>query len=277
VDPRDKTAIVTGGASGIGRALVRALLAAQASTVVVVDRNAQMLQESLSRLETQLQAKVIVQQCDVGDQRLWRETLLALLRELGHIDIMCSNAGVARGGGLDASEQDWEESWRVNVLAHVTAASTLLPSMLEQGSGYFLSTASAAGLLTNLGAAPYSVTKHAVVGFAEWLAITYRSRGIRVSCLCPQGVRTPMLFPAGDIQDDSSQLALRSVTTFGDVREPDEVAELSIIAMREERFLVLPHLEVHDYIIRKSQDPERWIASMARYAEQLSQDLPGSA
>jgi NAD(P)-dependent dehydrogenase (short-subunit alcohol dehydrogenase family) len=271
VDPQDKVAIVTGGASGIGRALVLALLEAGAATVVVVDVDQRSLSESSKALEADFGGRVVHQLCDVGDQPRWSRTLLTLQAEVGDIDIMCSNAGVARGQGVDSSAEDWSTSWSVNVLAHVTAAETLLPRMLERGSGYFLATASAAGLLTNVGAAPYSVTKHAAVGFAEWLAITYRSRGIGVSCLCPQGVRTPMLFPPGQEVDSASQLAQRSVTSAGEIREPEEVAEVAIAAMREERFLVLPHPEVQDYVLRKAQDRERWIASMARLSDRLQE------
>jgi NAD(P)-dependent dehydrogenase (short-subunit alcohol dehydrogenase family) len=175
----------------------------------------------------------------------------------GRIDLFCSNAGIGGGGDVDAPDELWQRIWDVNVMAHVYAARAVLPAMVDRGDGYLLHTASAAGLLTNLGNAPYSVTKHAVVALAEWLAITYGDRGIKVSCLCPQGVRTNMLL--GGLDD----LAGAAVAAQG-VIEPEEVADAVVATIAEERFLVLPHPEVLDYFQRKASDYDRWLAGMRR-------------
>lgn len=196
-------------------------------------------------------------------------------RAHGPIDLFCSNAGVAVGGGPEAPDADWERAWRVNLMAHVWAARALLPRMLARGGGYLLNTASAAGLLTNLGAAPYSVTKHAAVALAEWLSITYHDAGIKVSCLCPQGVRTPMLLAALGIDPESSAPPAASatggsaVTAAGGVMEPEEVAEAVVEGLREERFLILPHPEVAGYFRRRADDHQRWLQGMRRQQAQL--------
>ena len=185
-----------------------------------------------------------------------------MLDEFGAIDLFCSNAGIGGGsGGIDTSDADWEHTWRVNVMAHVYAARAVLPGMLERGSGYLLQTASAAGLLTQIGSAPYAVTKHAAVAFAEWLAVTYGDRGIRVSCLCPQGVRTPML--------DSASARVRGLLDESAI-EPDAVADAVIAGLADERFLILPHPEVAEYVRRKAADHDRWLRGMRRLQERAT-------
>ena len=169
--------------------------------------------------------------------------------------MLCSNAGIALGGGVDASNADWQRIWEVNLMAHVYGARAVLPQMVERGEGYLLQTASAAGLLSHPDSALYAVTKHAAVSLAEWLSMNYGDKGIRVSCLCPQGVRTPMLMgPEG---------GRKSFLLEGSV-SPEQVADDVIAAMREERFLVLPHPEVHDFMQRKAADVDRWLGGMRR-------------
>jgi NAD(P)-dependent dehydrogenase (short-subunit alcohol dehydrogenase family) len=186
----------------------------------------------------------------------------------GPIDLFFANAGVGSGSGLDAADEVWSLSWDVNVKAHVLAARRLVPGWLERGEGYFVSTASAAGLLSQIGDAPYSVTKHAAVGFAEWLSLTYGDRGLRVSCLCPMGVNTAML-NAGLEMEDSHGLGARVVAAAGRVLEPEDVADEVLKAIEEERFLILPHPEVGEFLRRKGDKPERWLAGMRRLQAQV--------
>jgi NAD(P)-dependent dehydrogenase (short-subunit alcohol dehydrogenase family) len=176
-------------------------------------------------------------------------------QRFGRVDVLCSNAGIALPGGVDAPNADWQRIWEVNLMAHVYGARAVLPQMLERGEGYLLQTASAAGLLSHPDSALYAVTKHAAVSLAEWLSINYGERGIRVSCLCPQGVRTPMLL--GKDGDRKSFLNDGSVSA-------EQVADDVIAAMRDERFLVLPHPEVHDFMQRKAADVDRWLGGMRR-------------
>jgi NAD(P)-dependent dehydrogenase (short-subunit alcohol dehydrogenase family) len=189
-----------------------------------------------------------------------------VLSRFGRVDLFCSNAGVTSGGGVDAPDGDWDRAWRVNVLAHLYGARAVLPSMLERGSGYLLQTCSAAGLLVAVGDAPYTVTKHAAVGFAEWLAITYGDRGIRVSALCPQGVDTPML-SSGLAQ---AHLGARVTAASGRVLSPEEVAAAVVDGLAEERFLILPHREVAKYAAHKVTDPDGWLAAMRRMVTGLA-------
>jgi NAD(P)-dependent dehydrogenase (short-subunit alcohol dehydrogenase family) len=186
----------------------------------------------------------------------------------GPIDLFCSNAGIGTSGGVEIDNETWQRSWDVNVMAHVYAARAVLPQMLDRGEGYLLATASAAGLLTNLGAAPYSVTKHAAVALAEWLAITHGEAGIKVSCLCPQGVRTPMLLEGLDLT------AGAVVAAGGELLEPDEVADAVVKGLADERFLILPHPEVLTYFQHKATDYDRWLAGMRRLQARVVASLP---
>jgi NAD(P)-dependent dehydrogenase (short-subunit alcohol dehydrogenase family) len=185
--------------------------------------------------------------------------------ECGPIDLFCANAGIAVGGGPEATDEEWTRAWQVNLMAHVYAARALLPGWLARGEGYFLSTASAAGLLTNLGAAPYTITKHGAVALAEWLSITYGNAGIRVSCLCPQGVRTNMLL--GGSEDLGAAVVLAS----GVVIEPEDVADTVVAGLRDERFLILTHGEVADYEMRRATDRERWLRGMRKLQGRLQE------
>lgn len=251
---KDKVVVVTGGASGIGRALARRFAAEGARGVVVADLDAGQagaVAEEIGGLAVGTDVSV---EADV--QRLVQQAE----DTYGPVDLFCSNAGIAIGGGVEATDEEWDRIWRVNLLAHVFAARAVLPSMLARGEGYLLNTASAAGLLTNLGAAPYAVTKHAAVALAEWLAITHGDAGIKVSCLCPQGVRTPMLLGGLDAGDTGGAAVLAS----GGMIEPEDVAEAVVQGLAEERFLILPHPEVAGYMQKKAGDPDRWISGMRK-------------
>ena len=206
--------------------------------------------------------------CDVRDEQQVKDLVAAATPAFGPIDLFCSNAGIGSLGGLDADDDVWQRSLETNLLSHVYAVRAVLPSMLDRGEGYLLHTASAAGLLTQLGDLPYSVTKHAVVGLAEWLSITYGDAGIRVSCLCPQGVNTAML---GRVPGGS---AGGGVLAAEGLLEPEEVAEAVVEALAEERFLVLPHPEVLEYFRRKADDYDRWLRGMRRLRARYEQSDP---
>jgi NAD(P)-dependent dehydrogenase (short-subunit alcohol dehydrogenase family) len=253
--------VVTGAASGIGRALARRFAAEGARAVVAADLDLDGVSATAGETGGLGIATDVSREADIV-------ALVAQATEAnGPIDLFCSNAGIAVGGGPEASDEDWDRIWQINVMAHVYAARAVLPDMLARGEGYLLNTASAAGLLTNLGALPYSVTKHAAVALAEWMSITYGDRGIRVSCLCPQGVRTSMLM-AG--LDDTSGAA---VLASGEMLEPEDVAEAVVAGIRAERFLILPHPEVATYLAHKGADPERWLAGMRRLQARVDQSI----
>ncbi|HEY5855035.1 MAG TPA: SDR family oxidoreductase [Aldersonia sp.] len=254
-------AVVTGAASGIGAALAQRLVGAGAR-VVVVDLDA----DGAHRVADGIGAVAVGG--DVSDASVIAAAVERAESEYGPVDLYFANAGVPGGAGLDAPDERWALAWDVNVMAHVRAAQLLVPKWLERGGGYFVATASAAGLLTQIGSAPYAVTKHAAVGFAEWLSVTYGDRGIRVSCLCPMGVDTPLL-KAGF--DDGEQLAARAVTTSGAVLTPDDVAGQVLAALTEERFLILPHPEVLTFYRNKGSDYDRWITGMRRYQASLQE------
>jgi NAD(P)-dependent dehydrogenase (short-subunit alcohol dehydrogenase family) len=250
----DSVTVVTGGASGIGRALVERFAREGARAVVVVDRDARAHEVAAAVGGLGLVA-------DVGNEPEVVGVVQSALERYGRIDVFCSNAGIGGGGGsLETSDADWDRIWHVNVMAHVYAARAVLPSMLANGRGYLLQTASAAGLLTQVGSAPYSVTKHAAVALAEWIAITYGDRGITVSCLCPQGVRTPML--------EAAPGAIREL--LGDSAISTEmVADAVVAGLADERFLILPHPDVAEYVRRKASDYDRWLRGMRRLQRDL--------
>ena len=258
MDPRDKNIVVTGAGGGIGRALVRRFAQDGPRTIVLADVDGVAAQSVVDELEPGFDTVVV--EADLGTEAGNAE-VVAAAEEYGPIDLLCLNAGIAIGGGVEAPDEDWYRIFDVNVMAHVWAVRAALPGMLAEGSGYILTTASAAGLLTNLGAAPYAVTKHAAVALAEWLAITHGDQGIKVSCLCPQGVRTKMLFP--DDEDQAQSTGASSVQMQG-VIEPEELAEVVAQGLADERFLILPHPEVLDYWRRKTDDYDRWIGGMRK-------------
>jgi NAD(P)-dependent dehydrogenase (short-subunit alcohol dehydrogenase family) len=258
----DKVALVTGGAHGIGRALCERFLAEGARGVAVVDRDA----KASTELAQALGDRAIGLAADVARESDVMSAVKVTEERFGPIDLMVSNAGIGTMAGIDAPNEAWQGIWDVNVMAHVYAARAVIPSMAARGEGYVLSTASAAGLLTQIGDAPYSVTKHAAVAFAEWLAITYGDDGVKVSCLCPQGVNTDMVRTA------ASSTAGGVVMAQGLI-EPEVVAEAVIAGLADERFLILPHPEVHEYLQRKATDPDRWIAGMRKLQRRVRDAL----
>ncbi|RTL68129.1 MAG: SDR family oxidoreductase [Pseudonocardiaceae bacterium] len=266
---RDKVAVVTGGGGGIGAALAAALAGAGAR-VVVSDIDGAAAERVAADADAAAGIHVAVgAAADAADADAIAGLIALAEREFGSVDIYCANAGIGPKGGLDAAESEWDRSFDVNVRAHVRAAKLLVPGWVERGEGYFVATASAAGLLTQIGSAAYAVTKHAVVGFAEWLSITYGDAGVRVSCLCPMGVDTDMLRAATGSDDPMGAAAGRSVTEAGTVLQPAEVAEVVLAAIDDERFLVLPHPEVLEMYRRKGSDYDRWLRGMRRYQASL--------
>ena len=257
----DRVAVVTGGAGGIGAALGRRFVAEGAAAVVLADLNAPAAAAVAEEIGPVAHAVGV----DVTDERQVRTLVEETERQYGRIDLFCANAGVSTGGGVAAPDADWDRAWRVNVLAHVYAARAVLPAMLRRGQGYLLMTCSAAGVLTAVGDAPYTATKHAAVGFAEWLAITYRDSGIRVSALCPQGVDTPML--ADGLA--AGHLGARVIAASGAVLTPDQVADAAVAGLAEERFLILPHPEVAGYARRRAEDPDGWQAGVRKLVRKL--------
>jgi NAD(P)-dependent dehydrogenase (short-subunit alcohol dehydrogenase family) len=257
---RDRVVLVTGGANGIGRALCERFAAEGVRGLAVVDLEeapARAVADPLGDIAMGLAADV-AREADVV------AAVEATESRFGPIDLLVSNAGIGVFGGVEAANDDWQRIWDVNVMAHVYAARAVLPGMLARGEGYLLHTASAAGLLTNLGTAPYSVTKHAAVGLAEWLAITHGDAGIKVSCLCPQGVRTNMVAAAaaGGTAGD--------VVVAQGLLEPEDVADAVVEGLRAERFLILPHPEVLEYFQRKAADYDRWLGGMRKLQARLT-------
>jgi NAD(P)-dependent dehydrogenase (short-subunit alcohol dehydrogenase family) len=271
---RDRICVVTGGANGIGQALCRRFAAEGARAVIVVDKDADgalATAEALGSRGTALTADVTVE----ADVEAVVERTEA---EIGPIDLFASNAGILGFGGIEAPDTVWESVWSVNVLAHLFAARAMIPLMLERGGGYLLSTASAAGLLSQPGDAPYSVTKHAAVALAEWLAITYGDQGIKVSCVCPMAVDTSMLRgvpgsaaerASGPVGSDASRPEAQAAAVAG-ILSPERVANSVVAGIRDERFLILPHPAVATYEQRRAADRDRWLAGMRRLSKALA-------
>jgi NAD(P)-dependent dehydrogenase (short-subunit alcohol dehydrogenase family) len=250
------TAVVTGGASGIGRALAEALVAAGARGAVVADRDA----ARAEAVAAALGPTALAVACDVTREA---DTVAAVARAeaaFGAVDLFCANAGILAGTDPATPDDVWDRVMDVNLRAHVHAARRLLPGWLECGRGHFLSVASAAGLLAQVGSAPYTVSKHAAVAFAEWLSLTYGDRGIGVTCVCPQAVDTPML----ELDDALVGAGAAATLTSGAIVPAAAVAAAALQGVREGRFLVLPHREVAEYWRRKADDPERWLRGMRR-------------
>ena len=245
----DTVIVVTGGANGIGAALCRRFAAEGAKAIVVADIDG----EAAQRLAAEVGGVGV--RVDVTREAELQHVVGEVVGRYGGIDLFCSNAGVAVDGGEETSDADWQHCWNVNVMAHVLAARAVLPGMLERGAGYLLQTVSAAGLLTHIHSASYAVTKHASLAFAEWLAIAYGERGIGVSVLCPQGVRTDML-----------RRAASGGRTFllDSALEPEQVADVVVKGLADERFLILPHPEVAEYFRRKAGDYDRWLRGMRK-------------
>jgi len=259
VELRDRVAIVTGGASGIGKAMAERFAAEGAKGVVVADLQA----DAATAVAATLGDVGLGIACDVTDDAAVGSLIAQTEERFGPVDVFCANAGIGVGGLVDTPDDVWDRVLNVNTRAHIVAARRLVPKWVDRGEGYFVATASAAGLVTQIGDASYAVSKHAAVAFAEWLSVTYGDRGLRVSCLCPMGVDTPLLRGGLDVASDEG-LGARVVAAAGRVLEPSEVAEAVVEAMREERFLILPHPEVLEFIRRKTSDYDRWIAGMRR-------------
>jgi NAD(P)-dependent dehydrogenase (short-subunit alcohol dehydrogenase family) len=270
VELSGKVTVVTGAASGIGRAMAERF-AREGASVVAADVNVSGAED----VAKEIGPRALAAACDVTDESQIEAAITTTQEKFGPVDLFCANAGVAIGTDLETPEEVWDQAYDINVRAHIRAARLLVPGWLERGEGYFLATASAAGLVTQIGSAPYAVTKHAAVAFAEWLAVTYGGRGLRVSCLCPMGVNTNML-QAGAAADQREGLGTRVVTAAGEVLEPWEVADVVVEGLRTERFLILPHPEVLEFFRRKASDYDRWIAGMQRLQATISGagDLP---
>jgi len=250
MNTQDKVIVVTGAASGIGKALCERFAAEGAKAIVVSDIDEAGIQAVCASISAQTKTLGVV--TDVSNEADVQALVAKTIDAFGPIDLFCSNAGIFTAGGEEVSNDAWQRIWDINVMSHIYASRAVLPSMLERGEGYLLNTASAAGLLNQVGSAPYGVTKHAAVGFAEWLSITYGDRGIKVSVLCPQAVRTKMTAGGTGAAGVDGML------------EPEQLAQTVVDTLAAERFLVLPHPEVLTYMQRKAADYDRWLGGMRR-------------
>ena len=249
MDATGRVIVVTGGARGIGRALANRFARARAEAVIVADLDL----DGASAVANEIGGTAV--HCDVAHEADVKQLIDRVEAEHGRIDIFCSNAGIAVGGGPEATNDQWQHIWDVNLMSHVFVARHALPGMLKRREGYILGTVSAAGLLNHVFAAPYGVTKAAALSFFEWLSIAYGPQGIRVSCLCPQGVKTDMLAA-------ERRLGLDFLTA--NALEPEAVAEVVLQGIHDERFLILPHPEVAEYFQRKAGDYDRWLKGMRK-------------
>ncbi|WP_037306828.1 SDR family oxidoreductase [Ruegeria halocynthiae] len=249
-----KTVVVTGAAQGIGEGLAERF-SSEGATVVCSD---------IDLTGAQQVARAIgghALECDVSHEDNVKALIETVEDTIAPIDLFCANAGILTFGGFEVPDADWDRIWKINVMSHVWTARHLVPRMLERGGGYIMTTASAAGLLNQPGAAPYGVTKHAAIGFAEWLSLTYGQKGLRVSVLCPQAVRSEMTRGFED-----------SVASIDGMLEPEDVAQACVETIRDERFLVLPHPEVLEYIRHKAGDYDRWLGGMRKLNQRFIED-----
>jgi NAD(P)-dependent dehydrogenase (short-subunit alcohol dehydrogenase family) len=252
---KNRVAVVTGAASGIGAALVEAF-AREGARVVAADLDvagASAVAERHGALAVGV---------DVGDEADLTAALRKVTADVGPVEVMMSNAGISAPGDPFTETAQWDRAWRINLMSHVWAAREVLPAMLDNGAGYLLSTSSAGGLLSTLGAAPYTASKHAAVGFAEWLAITYGGRGIRVSCLCPQAVDTPMMRAAQGTASSAALEAAGAITS-------EAVAAIVVDAIRDERFLITTNDDTQVFVQRRAEDHQRWLRGMQRLQAKL--------
>ncbi len=263
MDLKDRVVVVTGAGRGIGAAMCRQFAAAGAAMVVVSDRDeqaARTVADSIGNL-------AIAHRCDVAVEDDVKEMVQQVTERSGKIDIFCSNAGITVKGGIESSNDDWQKMWDVNVMSRLFAARAVIPQMLAQGEGYLVHTASAAGVLTEIGSASYSVTKHADVAMAEWLSVCYGRSGIRVSCVCPLGVETDMLDDSDPIH---RYLHLHAITA-------DDAAVSVIEGIKNEQFLILPHPQVMDFFRLKTDDYDRWVRGMQRLRQKLTREMQREA
>ena len=256
---KDRIIVVTGAASGIGRALALRFAQEGARRIVCADLNGSGAEDTARGIDGLAYA------VNVGKEHEISAMIERVEAEIGPIDLFCSNAGISIAGGVETANDDWQRIWDINVMSHVWAARHMVPRMSARGGGYLLNTASAAGLLNQIGSAPYGVTKHAAVGLAEWLAMTYGDQGIKVSVLCPQAVRTEMTRGHED-----------HVAAIDGMMEPEPVAEACVQAIRDETFLVLPHPEVLGYMRHKAENYDRWIGGMRKLNRKYGGFGPGS-
>ena len=256
MDVKDKVIVITGGASGIGAAMTRKFADCGARSLVVADMNGDLAKQVAN--EVGGHAFTV----DVGSESDIQHIIDETENRIGQIDLFCSNAGISVGGLIDTPEEAWEKVMQVNTMSHVYAARHLVPRMIKRGGGYLFSTSSAAGLLTSVGSVTYAVSKHAAVALAEWISITYGDSGIKVTVLCPQAVRTPMTANGAGTAAVDGML------------EAEEVADAVLDAIEKERFFVLPHQEVKEYMIRKAADPDRWLRGMRRLRKQYVVNPP---
>ena len=249
---KDKIVVVTGAANGIGRAMAVRFAKENAKAVICAD-----LDEN-GAYETARQINGIGKKLDVSDPNAIADLIEQTENDIGPIDLFCSNAGILMAGGVEVPDDQWQKIWDVNLMSHVWAARYLVPRMAARGGGYLLNTSSAAGLLNQVGSAPYGVTKHAAVGLAEWIAMSYGDQGIKVSLLCPQAVSTKMIRGFEE-----------HVASIDGVIKPEDVAEACVQGIRDEQFLILPHPKVSTYIKNKAENYERWIGGMRKLNRQF--------
>ncbi len=262
-----KVVVVTGAANGIGRAMALRFAAEGAMGVVLADLDARGVATVAARIDAQRAGSALAVTYDVAVEAEVADLVERAEDQFGPVDLFCANAGVAVGTDpLSTPDAVWDLAFAVNVRAHIYAARRLLPGWLARGEGYFLATASAAGLLTQIGSAPYAVTKHAAVAFAEWLAVTYGDRGVGVSVLCPMGVNTNLL-NAGLSAGHEGAMAVREA---GAILEPEQVADAVVQGLGDERFLILPHPDVLTFFQRKGSDYDRWLSGMRRLQARVS-------
>ena len=252
---KDKIIVVTGGASGIGRAMAIRFKAEGAKQVVAVDINIDGAEATAELIGG------VAMSADVSKEEDIQRVIEATEDTIGPIDLFCSNAGVGMAESINSANKEWQMSWDINVMSHVYASRHLLPRMISRGGGYFLNTSSAAGLLNQIGGAAYGVTKHAAVGFGEWLAIHHQHQGIKVSMLCPQAVRTPMT--------DNDNDATAAAASNGMI-EPEELCDTVVEGLRSETFMILPHPIVLDYMRNKTSNYDRWIGGMNKLMKKIA-------
>ncbi|MEM7541627.1 MAG: SDR family oxidoreductase [Pseudomonadota bacterium] len=257
---KNKNIVITGGGNGIGKALAERFHAEGADHIIVADLDI----DGARAVATNIGGRAV--ECNVTQEDEIKALIESTENDAGPIDLFCSNAGISAARTLDAPDEQWRLIIDVNVMAHVYAARHLVPKMIARGGGYFLNTCSAAGLLNQIGGVGYGMTKHAAVGFGEWIALTYAHQGIRVSLLCPQAVRTAMT--TGDAMNEAGVAAAAADGMI----EPAQLAQTTVEGLLEERFLILPHPEVSEYMQRKTSDYDRWIKGMNRFHRSIYED-----
>ena len=269
MDIEGKVVVVTGAGAGIGAALAEAAASRDSRAVIVADKNG----ENATKVAEKING--IPHEVDVSDENQIRNMVATIEHNHGPIDLFCSNAGFVTSAGLEDANERIQKMWEVHVMAHIYAARAVLPQMIANGGGYLLNTASAAGLLTQIGSLSYSITKSAAVSLAEWISITHYHQGIRVSVLCPQAVRTDILTNSPDNREgDDPEWEDGGVASSDGIIEPTDVAEVCMEAISEERFMILPHRQVQGYTEFNAENPEKWLSGMRKFQDRLFIDEP---